>query len=306
MPLPILLPILGALLGGGSIAGGMMSRKSEATGEDAGLLGRLFPDTGVQARQQERIQQQQQQLMADRAWMEEDRARTGALGSLLGTVPFDQRSELLARTQGAQTGLLGQMSQGDLSTLQSKPQAQMASQLATAEPWAKQYQARAVPIQEQLYKNNDIIGMLNTPGGSGLAEYGAAKVWIQALDDSMVRQPEMREAFAGSGIVEGIKQIVGQAAGDGYLTEPQKAELARLVEQGNARLQIRYQALNEYADQIARQIGVEPTLIKTWNMPIEPARYRGGSSGEPAAPAAEKPDLGPRGPKTDALGRPIG
>ena len=56
MPLPILLPILGALLGGGSLAGGMMSRKSEATGEDAGLLGRLFPDQGVQARQEERRQ----------------------------------------------------------------------------------------------------------------------------------------------------------------------------------------------------------------------------------------------------------
>ena len=55
MPLPILLPILGALLGGSPrCVGGMMSRKSEATGEDAGFLGRLFPDQGVQARQAER------------------------------------------------------------------------------------------------------------------------------------------------------------------------------------------------------------------------------------------------------------
>ena len=172
-----------------------MSRKSEATGEDAGLLGRLFPDQGVQARQQQRAEQQQQRLMDDRAFLAEDRAVTGAQGALLGSVPFSQRSELLARQQGAQTGLLGQMSQGDLTALQGRPQAAMDAQLATAAPWAKQYQARAVPIQEQLYKNNDIIGMLNTPGGSGLAEYGAAKVWIQALDDSMVRQPEMGEAL---------------------------------------------------------------------------------------------------------------
>ena len=58
-----------------------------------------------------------------------------------------------------------------------------------ATPWAKQYQARAVPIQEQLYKNNDIIGMLNTPGGSGLAEYGLRRSgyrrWMIRWSDSL-------------------------------------------------------------------------------------------------------------------------
>ena len=101
MPLPILLPILGALLGGGSLAGGMMSRKSEATGEDAGLLGRLFPDQGVQARQAER---EQQQLMGVRAAFDAQQQRDQiASQSAVANTPG-----LMGLTQRQQTPIIEQ------------------------------------------------------------------------------------------------------------------------------------------------------------------------------------------------------
>ena len=116
MPLPLLIPALGALFAGARGAGGLLSRKAEASGEQPGFLANLFEDQGVAQRREQGLLAQQESAQFDQQFQQE----AAAEGALLGTVPYDQRQELSARLQGQEAGLIGQLGQGDLTALQQK------------------------------------------------------------------------------------------------------------------------------------------------------------------------------------------
>ena len=210
MPLPLLaaLGVLGA--------GGLISRRSDMTGNEPGMVGGLLQDVfrssgfasaGNRRREQglmdERLMAQQARAEFDARQQREQAAQQSGVANSPG---------LMGLTQSQQTPIIEQyerMSEGTRGLGLQTPAEGQKQMLATVAPLRTEYLKRVTPLQEQAAKNTAIVDMLNQ--GGGVAGYGATKIWLQSLDNAMVTNAEMAGAMAGTGIQERVGQILSQA-----------------------------------------------------------------------------------------------